>query len=97
MAVRLMNSIYFVVSLTLMASANMPAVTDVGGFFKDNDGLPFIPFGFYQYTVHEPLDVLTTTEEAVHGMNLACPFVVHLQNLIFLSLYARAAFPKLIF
>jgi len=39
----------------------------------EESGLPWIPFGFYQYTVTKPWDFNTTTDEASSGMNLACP------------------------
>eukprot|EP00939_MAST-03C_sp_MAST-3C-sp1_P000398 g398.t1 len=47
---------------------------DVKGAFMDGD-LKWLPYGFYQYTVTSPADILTTTDEAIHAMSLTCPYV----------------------
>ena len=45
-----------------------------GSPFTDSFGKPFIPFGFYQYTVDKPLDAALPGAEALHGMTLTSPY-----------------------
>jgi len=38
------------------------------------NGLPILPFGFYQYTVTADRDIALPSQEVTHGMNLVAPY-----------------------
>jgi hypothetical protein len=42
--------------------------------FRDELGLPFFPFGFYQYTITGTRDRTLPRDEAVHAMSLTAPY-----------------------
>ena len=43
--------------------------------FTDALGQPTLPFGFYQYAIHDARNFGLPEEEAVHGMSLSAPYV----------------------
>ena len=55
-----------------------PSIQAAGTFktFSDALGEPFLPFGFYQYSLGDrnPLDARLPAEEALHGMTLTAPY-----------------------
>ena len=42
----------------------------------EESGLPWIPFGFYQYTVTKPWDFNTTTDEAANVRTFLSAFIL---------------------
>eukprot|EP00929_Paragymnodinium_shiwhaense_P072907 TRINITY_DN37007_c0_g1_i1.p1 TRINITY_DN37007_c0_g1~~TRINITY_DN37007_c0_g1_i1.p1 ORF type:complete len:580 (+),score=79.98 TRINITY_DN37007_c0_g1_i1:71-1810(+) len=61
-------------TLFIFAGGAAAAVAASTVQFRDASGLPFLPFGFYQYGVSSPFAAKLPLEEAPHGMTLACPY-----------------------
>lgn len=55
--------------------ASVVRVDHARGLLVGQQGLPFVPFGAYQYTVTLDGDRAFPTVEAPHGLNLVAPYI----------------------